>query len=146
MKGGIPTPGIKFFASWIACSMSMFLLSYLWHGVVLNDFIKLSYPVDVFLVISSLVYLGIGFVITVLTYILKHLKDSFKYGIAVGAAVGISLYAVAFVMGLSFNAAVDMKMIAFDLSWQVFEQGVGGVMCGWVYRMMYVREKRLKRL
>lgn len=145
MKGGIPSPGIKFFASWILCSVSMFVLSYVWHAVILNDFIKLTYPADIFLTVSALVYLGIGFIITVITYLMKRLKDSFKYGIAAGAVIGIFIYAVAFVMGLSFNAMVDIKTIAFDLGWQVMEQGFGGLMCGWVYRTLYFREKRLQR-
>jgi uncharacterized membrane protein HdeD (DUF308 family) len=122
----------------------MFMLSYIWHGVVLNDLIKLTYPTDIFLTISALVYLGIGFIITVVTYVMKRLKDSFKYGMAAGALIGIFIYAVAFVMGLSFNDVVDIKIIAFDLGWQVLEQGFGGLMCGWVYRTLHIREKRVQ--
>jgi len=76
----IPKPDLKFFISWLACSASMFLLSYGWHGFILNDFLKISYPLDIFLIISVLVYLGIGLFITTLTYVGKKIKDSFKYG------------------------------------------------------------------
>ncbi|MEX2597935.1 MAG: hypothetical protein WEC59_13500 [Salibacteraceae bacterium] len=121
----------------------MYGLSYVWHGIVLNDFLKISYPKDVFLVISAIVYFVIAFAITLLTYVLKKIKDSFKYGIAIGAAAGVFIYAIAFLLGVSFNATIDLKMIAFDLGWQTFEQGFGGLICGWTYRVMYLREKRL---
>ncbi len=121
----------------------MYGLSYVWHGIVLNDFLKLSYPKDLFLIIAGLVYFGIALGMTILTYMLKKIKDSFKYGIAIGGIVGIFIYAIAFLLGISFNAEVDLQHILFDLGWQTFEQGFGGLMCGWIYRSLYIREKRL---
>lgn len=142
MNNIVPKADLKFFVSWLVCSLAMFGLSYAWHGMVLNDLIRISYPVDIFLAILSVVYLGIGLFITVLTYALKKIKDSFKYGIAVGAAAGVFIYAVAFILGVSFYTAVDFKMILFDLGWQTFEQAFGGLLCGWTYRFMYIQEKR----
>lgn len=139
----LPRPDLKFFVSWITCFATMYGLSYLWHGVVLNDFLKISYPKDVFLLVSALVYFGVAFAITALTYVLKRIKDSFRFGALIGAAIGIFIYAIAFLLGVSFNATVDFKMVAFDLGWQIMEQGAGGVICGWVYRLMYMRERRL---
>lgn len=121
----------------------MYGLSYTWHGIVLNDYMKISYPKDIFLTLAAAVYFSIAFGITVLTYALKRIKDSFKYGIAIGVAVGIFIYSVAFLFGLSFNAVVDPKLIVVDLGWQAFEQGFGGLICGWVFRLLYMREKRL---
>jgi uncharacterized membrane protein len=146
MSSIIPKPDLKFFISWISCSIGMFGMSYLWHGVFLNDFIKISYPVDVFLTIAALVYLGIGLCITILTYVGKKVKDSFKYGMLVGAIAGVFIYAIAFLLGISFYTQVDMKIIVFDLSWQVFEQAFGGLVCGWFYRFLYVREKQQLRM
>ena len=122
--------------------MAMYGLSYLWHGVVLNDFLKISYPKDIFLIVAAVVYFGIALFITVLSYMMKRLKDSFKYSIAIGAAVGVFMYAIAFLLGISFNAVIDPKLILFDLSWQTFEQAFGGLICGWTYRSLYMREKR----
>lgn len=143
MSAILPKADRKFFLSWLLCFIAMYGASYLWHGVVLNDFLKISYPQDVFLIIAGIVYFIIALVITILTYALKKIKDSFRYGIAVGAASGIFIYAVAFLLGISFNAVIDVKIIAFDLAWQTFEQGFGGLVCGWTYRMMFMREKRL---
>src|SRR5262245_40586197 len=111
MSNVIPKADLKFFVSWLLCSVSMFGLSFAWHGIVLNDFIRISYPHDIFLTVAAVVYLGIGLFITVLTYALKKIKDSFKYGIAVGAAAGMFIYAIAFILGISFYTVVDFKMI-----------------------------------
>ena len=143
MSGILPKPDKKFFISWLVCFIAMYGLSYAWHGIVLNDFLKISYPKDIFMIVAGVVYFGIALGITILTYMLKKIKDSFKYGMVVGAVVGIFIYAIAFLLGISFNAVVDPKLILFDLGWQTFEQGFGGLICGWVYRMRYVREKRL---
>mgnify|MGYP006923615152 FL=1 len=121
----------------------MYGLSYTWHEVVLNDFIKISYPKDVFLLIAGLIYFVIALLITILTYMFKKIKDSFRYGAFIGAGAGILIYGIAFLFGISFNAVIDPKLIAFDLAWQTFEQGFGGLICGWVYRSLYAREKHL---
>jgi hypothetical protein len=63
---------------------------------------------------------------------------------AVGAALGVFIYAIAFLIGISFYTVVDFKMIAFDMGWQIFEQAFGGLACGWFYRFLYIREKRLR--
>ncbi|GAB5538555.1 MAG: hypothetical protein Salg2KO_06580 [Salibacteraceae bacterium] len=133
----------KFFVSWLVCTFSMFGLSYAWHGLVLNDFMRISYPLDLFLVIAAFVYLAIGLGITTLTYIGKRIKNSFRYGILVGGIAGALIYAVAFLLGLSFYTVIDFKIIAFDFGWQCLEQGVGGLVCGWVYRFLYQRSKRI---
>lgn len=143
MSEVLPKPDLKFFTSWIITSVGMFSASYIWHGIILNDFLRISYPKDIFLSIAALVYLGIGLLISVLTYALKKLKDSFKYGIAVGAAMGVFIYAIAFILGISFYTTVDVKMIAFDGGWQTLEQGFGGLVCALVYRTMTRREKSL---
>lgn len=139
----LPKPDFKFFISWIITSVSMFSLSYVWHGIVLNDFLRISYPKDLFLLVSALVYLGVGLAITILTYALKKIKSSFKYGILVGALMGLFIYAIAFILGVSFYSVVDLKMIAFDAGWQIIEQGAGGLICALVYRMMSRREKSM---
>jgi hypothetical protein len=141
MNNILPHPDRKFFISWLVCFIVMYGLSYAWHGIVLNDFIKISYPKDVFLLIAGLVYFTIALLITVLTYMFKKIKDSFRYGAFIGAGAGVLIYAIAFLLGISFNAVIDIKLIAFDLAWQTFEQGFGGLICGWVYRTLYAREK-----
>ena len=143
MNNILPHLDRKFLISWLVCFIVMYGLSYTWHEVVLNDFIKISYPKDVFLLIAGLIYFVIALLITILTYMFKKIKDSFRYGAFIGAGAGILIYGIAFLFGISFNAVIDPKLIAFDLAWQTFEQGFGGLICGWVYRSLYAREKHL---
>lgn len=120
----------------------MYGLSYIWHAEVLNDFLKIPYPINLYLTVSAVVYLGISLIITVLTYAAKKMKDSFKYGIVIGAIIGVFIYAIAFVFGVSFSTTFDIKYIVVDAVWQAFEQSFGGLICGWVYRTLYMRDKR----
>ncbi len=137
-----PKADSKFFVSWMVCSSTMFILFYFWHGMVLNDFSYMAYSKAPFLVTSVAIYLVIGMLITFLTYALKKIKNSFKYGLTVGAAVGVLVYMViVLLLGLSFYPQVEFKIVAFDLGWQVVEQSAGGLLCGWIYRLMYIREK-----
>ena len=53
----------RFFLVWILVSILMFLLSYAWHGYVLNDFSRLNYPKVIFLVLSAFAYMIIGFIV-----------------------------------------------------------------------------------
>lgn len=121
----------------------MFVLSFIWHGQILNDLKLISVSLQTYLMISAVVYVGIGLIITSLTYLGKRIKDSFRYGVVAGAAVGLFIYAIAFVFGISFYAGFDLKVVLFDATWQAVEQGLGGLICGWIYRTMYVREKRM---
>jgi len=100
---------------------------------------------DVFLVITASVYFVIALFITILTYVFKKIRNTFRYGILVGAVAGMFIYAVAFVLGIGFNPVLDAKMIAFDLGWQTFEQAFGGLICGYTYRVMYNAERRAKK-
>ena len=40
--------GIRFFISWILTALVMFTLFYYWHGVILNDFKRLNFPLTVY--------------------------------------------------------------------------------------------------
>ena len=120
----------KFFVSWIVSSLLMFGLSYLWHGVLLNDFNRLSYPKGIFFIVASIVYLIIGFAV-VKVYTLKIFeKVSGKMtirGLVAGALCGVVFYMIAMVVGISFSTELKIQYIALDMAWQAMEQGVGGM-------------------
>jgi hypothetical protein len=108
----------------------MFTLSYVWHGIFLNDFSRLSYPLELFLVFAALTYLIIGFVV-VKVFDSKFLEKLFYHklflkGLVKGVFCGFMFFIVATVVGVSFNTGTGLKNLLFDLSWQMFEQGVGG--------------------
>lgn len=111
----------------------MFSLSYLWHGIFLNDFARLNYPKQVFFVIAIMVYLIIAMGISV---VFSHhrldglKKEPFKKGLIVGASFGFALYMITLVIGVSFTRTMSLGNIMFDCGWQMFEQAVGGVVVG----------------
>ena len=111
----------------------MFSLSYLWHGLFLNDFSQLNYPKQVFFVIAILVYLIISMGIAI---IYSHPKlDSLKKqplrkGLLIGAAFGFALYMITLVIGVSFTRTMTLGNIMFDCGWQMIEQAIGGAVVG----------------
>ena len=56
--------GKRFMFGWILSSLAMFGLSYVWHGVVLNDYAILTYPFQIYLISAAVVYLVSGFLLT----------------------------------------------------------------------------------
>ncbi len=123
----------RFFISWIMSGIVMFSLSYLWHGIFLNDFSQLNYPKQVFFVIAILVYLIISMGIAI---VYSHPKlDTMKKqplqkGLVVGAAFGFALYMITLVIGVSFTRTMSLGNIMFDCGWQMIEQAVGGAVVG----------------
>ncbi|MDA0713864.1 MAG: hypothetical protein O3B83_01240, partial [Bacteroidetes bacterium] len=51
---------------WGLSTLIMFGLSYLWHGVLLNDYVNIKYPLWLHLMLAGVVYLVIAFVLTYL--------------------------------------------------------------------------------
>lgn len=137
----------KLIAGWIISSIVMFSLSYLWHGVILNDFNRLDYPLNVYLLFSSFAYLIIGFVISKIYYlqILERFeKRPILRGLAGGAFGGSVIYLFAFVIGISFSGR-KLEYILVDLFWQILEQGLGGAAVGvahiFIHNLGWVRDE-----
>jgi len=130
----------RFFLSWILSSLVMFSLSYLWHGIFLNDLERLSYPKEIFLTGSIITYLILGFLVTKI-YLMKFPKQISRKplvrGIISGALLGTSTYIVALVIGVSFSNELTPQYILFDLLWQTVEQTFGGITVAFVYIWIY---------
>jgi len=130
----------RFFLSWILSSLAMFGLSYLWHGIFLNDLERLSYPKEIFLTGSVITYLILGFLLTRI-YLMKFPKTIAKKplirGIISGAFLGVATYIVTLVVGVSFSTELTPKYILFDMMWQAIEQTVGGIVVAFVYISIY---------
>lgn len=130
----------RFFLSWILSSVVMFSLSYLWHGVFLNDLQRISYPKEIFLTGASITYLILGFSVTKI-YLLQFPKiiaaRPFLRGLLSGAFLGVATYLVALVVGVSFSSELTLQYILFDLLWQMAEQSFGGITVAFVYIYIY---------
>ncbi len=120
----------------------MFILSYLWHGVALNDLQELTVPKSLYFSLCVVVYLVIGLALTIgmhkaIQYEWVSLKNAFPlFSVMVGSAVGFFVYLLIFVLGMSF-AKNGMVHVFVDVLWQMFEQGMGGlaVSLGIIYDM-----------
>lgn len=121
---------MPFFLAWIFTFAFLYALSYVWHGVILNDLSRVSIPKNVFLLLVAAVYFCISFALTFLAQILPMDKKSHVKGLIVGAPMGLFIYLVAFVFGISFYSNPTFAHILFDLGWQIFEGGIGGVVAG----------------
>lgn len=115
----------------------MFSLSYAWHGIILNDFARLNYPKAVFLVFAAFAYLVIGFVVVKMMEI-EFFEKFFMHrlltkGIVTGMVCGAIFFLIATVIGVRINSGSGIKNLAFDLVWQMIEQGVGGGVVALVY-------------
>lgn len=123
----------RFFISWIVSGIAMFSLSYLWHGLFLNDFAQMNYPKQVFFVIAILVYLIISAGIAIVYSHPKldiYKKQPLQKGLIIGAAFGFALYMITLVIGVSFTRTMTMGNIMLDCLWQMIEQSFGGAIVG----------------
>lgn len=133
-------PGKRFYIAWLSASSSMFVLSYIWHGVILNDFSKLPYSEAMFFCLVGLVYLIIGFGLSFTQHILKISSARIPKMAAIGGALGFFVYLIAFTLGVSFNAG-SITHVVIDFVWQMLEQASGGVAVAIIYSLAAQRDK-----
>ncbi len=124
----------RFFIAWSLSTVVMLFVSYLWHGVMLNDLIFIPQPAELFYGLALLAYIVIGFAITfVYNYLSMGIGLRMKSSL-VGIALGFFIYLIAFVLGVSFTGN-QRSHIVVDFVWQMIEQGIGGTVIGFVYFM-----------
>lgn len=131
----------RFFISCLVSSLVMFLLSYVWHGIILTDFSRLSYSKHLFLFFAAIVYLIIGFVVSK-SIDFKILEKHFKRkpvmrGAISGAMCGVAFFLIATVVGVSFSTGSKLENLLLDVTWQTIEQTIGGVAVGLTHMFVY---------
>lgn len=130
----------KLFIAWFSALVSMLGLSYLWHGVLLNDLRNINYPQWYFFFLLLLVYSIIAFILTGYFKYSEPKKNFIPRGFFGGAAFGFFLYLVAFTLGVSFKSS-ETKHIVVDFVWQMIEQGIGGMVVSYVFLVAYNIQK-----
>lgn len=128
---------------WGLSTLIMFGLSYLWHGVLLNDYVNIKYPLWLHLMLAGVVYLVIAFVLTYLHQYTTVRHHKFK-GLLLGSILGFFIYLIAFVLGVSYNPH-SIEHTVVDFIWQMVEQGLGGMTIGFAFRVLEDNE-RLSRV
>jgi len=123
-----------FYIAWIVSSTVMFLLSYLWHGMVLNDLKNLQYPLEMFLVLAAIMYVVLGFGLAFLYNYLNFSRNIKFKGSILGSFTGFFVYLIAFTLGVSFGSS-KIEHVVVDFLWQMIEQGVGGLTVSAVFSL-----------
>jgi hypothetical protein len=130
----------RFVYSAVLSSLFMFGISYAWHGIFLNDLSNLNFPIGIYLISTSFVYLITGCLLSKMfsTHIIaNYFRNFFIRGICCGAALGLILYMFALVLGITFTRVITMDGILVDVPWQMFEQSLGGLVVAVVYALIY---------
>lgn len=129
----------RFLICWFSASIIMYALSYLWHGILLNDYSNIRFPLWLYFTLAAIVYLIIGLVLTYLYRFTRTRELKYK-GAMMGMSLGFFIYLIAFVLGVSFNQHTASHIVV-DFIWQMFEQGVGGAAVGSIMSFLLATER-----
>lgn len=118
---------LRFFISWIICALVMFSLFYFWHGVFLNDFKRIQFPIGLFVSFAAITYLIISFGIYILfeSSLMKRFKNIFLKGLLLGALSGFTIFIIATIIHISLAKNLNSQHLLMNCSWQIAEQTIG---------------------
>jgi hypothetical protein len=121
--------GLRFFVSWILSAVVMFSLFYVWHGIFLNDFKRIQFPVTWFILFAATTYLIFGACIYLLyeSVFFKKISNLFVRGLVCGAIAGVSLFMIATIVNISLTKHLSLQHLMVDCVWQITEQIVGAM-------------------
>lgn len=118
---------LRFFLSWIIGAIAMYVAFYVWHGVILNDFKQIRFPLVWFVVLSAFAYLIISYILYRVfeTKILSFFDSIIFRGFLTAVIVGVSLFAITTVLHISFTKNMTTTYLITDFFWQIIEQSIG---------------------
>lgn len=107
----------------------MYVAFYVWHGVILNDFKQIQFPIVWFILLSAFAYLVISYILYRVfeTKILAYFDSILMRGFISALIVGISLFAIMTVLHISFTKNMTTTYLITDFFWQIVEQSVGAL-------------------
>ncbi len=121
--------GLRFYLSWLLSSIVMFTLFYVWHGVFLNDFKRIQFPLFWFQMFAAFTYLlfGIALYLIFESPLLKKVRNVFVRGVVSGFVLGFTAFMVASIVNISLTRHLSMQHLMIDCVWQMVEQIIGGM-------------------
>jgi len=107
----------------------MFLLFYVWHGVFLNDFKRIQFPLAWFVAFAAVTYLlfGAGIYFLYESDLMKSVRNFALRGLICGSIAGFSLFMIATIVNISLTRHLSVQHLMMDCVWQMTEQIVGGM-------------------
>jgi hypothetical protein len=124
----------RFYVSWILGSVLMYSLFYMWHGVFLNDFKKITFPFTWLILFTSIAYITISFLLYAV-YESKPMKNVYNFfvrGIFSGLLLGFVIFVISIVVTISISRHLTAQHLMLDCAWQMVEQTLGGLLLGLV--------------
>ena len=126
----------------ILTSAIMFGLSYFWHMYALNDIDRPSFDMTYYYIFAPILHVCITlFIALVISLDLMNFLFSNKIlgSFFAGAFIGVVIYLIQLIFGISFNKDTTIAYITIDLLWQIIHKGTGGV----ILKLLYRRADRL---
>ncbi|MCW3077629.1 MAG: hypothetical protein JWO32_2238 [Bacteroidetes bacterium] len=119
--------GKRFFISWILSALTMFTLFYIWHGVFLNDFKRIQFPLTWFVTFAAFTYLIFSAAIYFLfeARIMKWFDNIWVRGLVCGLVSGFSFFMIATIVNISITKNLTKEHLIVDCVWQMVEQSFG---------------------
>lgn len=107
----------------------MFALFYAWHGIFLNDFKRINFPLGWFVTFAAITYLlfGAGIYLLYESMLMKKIRNLFVRGLLCGVIAGFSLFMIATIVNISLTRHLSMEHLMVDCIWQISEQIVGAM-------------------
>jgi len=107
----------------------MFALFYIWHGVFLNDFKRIHFPMGWFVAFAAVTYLILGAVIYLVfeSELMRKIYNLFIRGLVCGAIAGLALFMITTIINISLTRNQSIEHLLMDCIWQISEQIVGAM-------------------
>ena len=123
-------------------ALVMTSVSYLWHGVLLNDLYFIKYDIRLFFGLLVFVYLAVSLGISILLQWYKPKEKRIMKHTSIGVFIGFFMYLVTFIFGLSYQDS-EFEHIVINFLWQMIEQGIGAFAISVYYIIAHRRERLL---
>jgi len=138
--------GLRFYLSWLLSSLVMFTLFYVWHGVFLNDFKRIQFPLFWFQLFAAFTYLlfGIALYLIFESALLKKVRNVFVRGVVSGFVLGFTAFMVASIVNISLTRHLSMQHMMIDCIWQMIEQVIGAMVI--VLLKLLIHEPQVERI
>lgn len=121
--------GLRFYLSWLLSALVMFALFFLWHGVFLNDFKRIQFPLFWFQIFAAFTYLLFGIALYLLfeSHFMKKVRNLALRGVVSGLIFGFTVFMVASIVNISLTRHLSINHLMVDCVWQIVEQIIGGM-------------------
>lgn len=138
--------GLRFYLSWLLSSLVMFTLFYVWHGMFLNDFKRIQFPLFWFQVFAAFTYLlfGVALFFIFESQLLKKIKNVFVRGLVSGFVLGFTAFMVASIVNISLTRHLSVQHLMIDCVWQMVEQVIGALVI--VLLKLFIHEPQAERI